>query len=140
MLHCTDSGNFGRMLVNDAHTGHQIAEDIVHRMNRLGWPERDVFAVHLALSEGISNAIEHGNKSDPTKFVMVEATVEKKVVRVRIVDEGTGFNPEHLPDCTDSSHVSVPHGRGVHLMRKLMDSVTFHDRGNDVRMEKRRAK
>ena len=138
MLHCTDSGNFGRMLLNDADTGNRIAEDIIRRMGRLGWPERDVFAVHLALSEGISNAIEHGNNNDPTKFVMVEATVERHYVRVRIVDEGKGFDATLLPDCTDSQHVSQPHGRGVHLMRKLMDKVSFHERGNDVRMEKHR--
>ncbi len=138
MLHCTESGNFGRMLVNDAQSGHRLAEDIVGRMNRLHWPERDVFAVHLALSEGISNAIEHGNGNDPTKFVMVEARVDKHRVFVRIVDEGIGFDPAQVPDCTDTSHVGEPHGRGVHLMRRLMDTIEFVGCGNDVRMEKRR--
>ena len=57
---------------------------------------------------------------------------------MEITDEGSGFNPNALPDPTDAAHLIRPCGRGVMLMRAFMSRVEFLDCGNHVVLEKER--
>ena len=96
----------------------------------------EVFKIKLALEEALTNAVRHGNTLDPHRCVSVrvKATLEKIVMDVH--DDGEGFNFENLPDPTVGDRVSKPSGRGVFLMRQLMDTVEFYDKGSGVKMIK----
>jgi serine/threonine-protein kinase RsbW len=59
-------------------------------------------------------------------------------MRIEVEDEGSGFDPSAVPDCTLEDRLDVPSGRGVMLMRSFMTSVAFNARGNRVTMEKKR--
>ena len=89
----------------------------------------------VALTEALSNAIHHGNKSNPEKSVDIsfEAQAEEKLL-FTIKDEGDGFDPDSLPDPTDPENLEKPHGRGVFLMRNLADEVSFDDDGRTVEL------
>ncbi len=65
-------------------------------------------------------------------------TSSAKKIRIQITDQGPGFNPEAVPDCTDDDHLDVPNGRGIMLMRNFMSLVEYNDTGNVVTMEKLR--
>ena len=67
---------------------------------QLGGGRSDVFSIHLAVEEAIVNAIVHGNKLDPRKTVHVVCHVDAEVMRIQITDEGEGFDPAQVPDCT----------------------------------------
>jgi serine/threonine-protein kinase RsbW len=86
----------------------------------------------VGLTEALSNAMLYGNAHDPSKRVLVEVALEQGTVRARVTDQGTGFDPTSVPDPTTSENIAKPHGRGLFLMRKLLDEVSYNDQGNQV--------
>ena len=90
--------------------------------------------VLIAMTEGVNNAIVHGNKLDETKSVSVSCAIDEKTLVFRITDEGPGFDYDNLPDPTAPENIEKPHGRGVFLMRHLADECTFEDEGRIVEL------
>ena len=91
----------------------------------------------VALTEALSNAILRGNNDDPTKHVHVMARVDTSCLVVEVQDEGTGFDLDLCTlDPTTPDNVDREDGRGLFLMRKLMDRVERfdHQSGNVVRL------
>ncbi len=86
----------------------------------------------VGLTEALSNAMLYGNNSDPEKRVRVEVTITNDEVSVRVTDQGVGFDPELVPDPTLPDNISKSGGRGIFLMKALMDEVEFNERGNSV--------
>ncbi len=86
----------------------------------------------VGLTEALSNAMLYGNDSDPDKRVRIEVAIRVQEVAVRVTDEGTGFDPSTVPDPTLPDNISKTGGRGIFLMKSLMDEVRFNDRGNSV--------
>jgi serine/threonine-protein kinase RsbW len=88
--------------------------------------------VPVALSEALSNAILRGNHEDPTKRVRVRADVNRDRLVVEIVDQGDRFDMEaNTRDATDPDNLEREDGRGLFLMRKLMDLVERFDSASD---------
>lgn len=90
------------------------------------------FHFRVGLTEALSNAMLYGNAQDPDKRVRVEVCVEDTAIRVRVTDEGSGFDPGDVPDPTAPMNLEKPGGRGIFLMRQLLDEVSYNDRGNEV--------
>ena len=86
----------------------------------------------VGLTEALSNAMLYGNNSDPEKRVRVEVTIRVEDVTVRVTDQGLGFDPTTVPDPTLPDNISKSGGRGIFLMKALMDEVRFNKRGNSV--------
>lgn len=86
----------------------------------------------VGLTEALSNAMMYGNGHDPTKSVKVEITMGNGRLEARVTDQGTGFDPAAVPDPTEPANLTKPCGRGLFLMRELLDEVWFNDRGNQV--------
>jgi serine/threonine-protein kinase RsbW len=102
--------------------------------------------VPVALSEALSNAILRGNHEDPGKRVHVRADVDAIRLVVEIADEGDRFDLDaNTRDATDVENLEREDGRGLFLMRKLMDDVerfdapSQRDTGNVVRLTLTRA-
>jgi serine/threonine-protein kinase RsbW len=115
-----------------------VTDDLLEQLGGHGWPPSDIFAIHLAAEEAIVNAIVHGNRLDPEKTVHVCCEVSHDLARIEITDEGQGFNPELVPDCTQEERLEVPSGRGVMLMKSFMTRIEYNAKGNSVLLEKRR--
>jgi len=88
----------------------------------------------IAMTEGVNNAIVHGNKLDVNKSVSVEYEKRGKDLFFRITDEGAGFDYENLPDPTAPENLERPNGRGVFLMRNLADECSFEDDGRIIEL------
>jgi serine/threonine-protein kinase RsbW len=91
----------------------------------------------VALTEALSNAILRGNNDDPAKHVHVIARVDRARLVIEVQDEGTGFDLEKCTlDPTTPANVNREDGRGLFLMRSLMDHVERFDGdgGNVVRL------
>ncbi len=86
----------------------------------------------VGLTEALSNAMLYGNDRDPGKRVRVEVTVREEEVTARITDQGTGFDHTTVLDPTLPGNLGKGGGRGIFLMRSLMDEVRFNDEGNSV--------
>jgi serine/threonine-protein kinase RsbW len=86
----------------------------------------------VGLTEALSNAMLYGNGSDPQKRVRVEVDVRVEELAVRVTDQGVGFDPTAVPDPTLPDNITKSGGRGIFLMKALMDEVRFNERGNSV--------
>jgi len=95
----------------------------------------DVYGkILIASIEGVNNAIVHGNKFDKTKVVSININVGKNRIIVTIADQGNGFDPYNVPDPTTPENRENISGRGVFLMKKLSDDITFENNGSTVKM------
>lgn len=81
--------------------------------------------VALSLREAVNNAIIHGNQNDPEKKVEVVMEEGENEIFLRVWDEGGGFDVYSLPDPTKEENLLKPHGRGIFLISKFVDSVRF---------------
>ena len=115
-----------------------VTDALLEQLGAHGWPPDDIFAIHLAAEEALVNAVVHGNRLDPAKRVHVECHVSADLVRLEVTDEGEGFDPGQVPDCTADDRLEVPSGRGVMLMRTFMTRIEYNEKGNRVLMEKRK--
>lgn len=88
----------------------------------------------VGLTEAIANAVLYGNEADPSKIVRVEVCLDPTKVEIRVIDQGAGFDPSTVPDPTRPENIQEPGGRGLFLIRKLMDEIEYNERGNAVRM------
>jgi len=88
--------------------------------------------LRVGLSEALANAMLYGNEGDPKKSVRIEVTYGAYVIVARVTDEGQGFDPSRVPDPTTPECIARPCGRGLFLMRTLLDEVHFNERGNSV--------
>jgi serine/threonine-protein kinase RsbW len=89
----------------------------------------------VALTEALSNAILRGNNDDPAKHVHVLARVDPARLVIEVQDQGVGFDLDQCTlDPTTPGNVDREDGRGLFLMRQLMDRVERFDdvRGNNV--------
>ncbi|MEO6882809.1 MAG: ATP-binding protein [Bacteroidia bacterium] len=89
----------------------------------------------IAITEAVNNAIQHGNKSNPKKNILITLTTEKNKISFTIEDEGEGFDYSNIPDPTNPENIEKPNGRGVFLMRNLADKVCFYDKGKKVELD-----
>jgi serine/threonine-protein kinase RsbW len=116
---------------------HAIIEGIA-REQKLD--DETTMALQVAVIEAGTNAIQHGNVFAETKAVKFDFRVHNGGIEVQVDDYGAGFDPSKVDDPTsDESHLLSPHGRGLFLMRSLMDEVTFEERrdhGTTVRLKK----
>lgn len=105
-----------------------------------GLPPRAArFNLRVALAEALANAIIYGNRLDPDKFVDVRVVVTRSGLTLNVCDQGDGFDPDAVPDPTLPDRVERPDGRGLFIIRKLVDEVRFNERGNTICMVLRRA-
>lgn len=89
-----------------------------------------------ALYEAILNAIIHGNRMDKNKRVDIDANITGKRLEIDIADEGNGFDPSPYIGSITNGNLSKIKGRGIFLVRSVMDEVRYNSRGNVITMVK----
>lgn len=125
--------------------------------------DTDGLRIGIALEEALLNAFYHGNLECSSKLreencqeyvdlanqrcaespykdrrIYVTVSLSRDEATWTIRDDGPGFDLSTLPDPTDPEYLERPHGRGLMLMRTFMNEVAYNDKGNEVRMVKRR--
>ena len=125
----------------------RVVELVRHPCAELAFNEHQLaLNVPVALTEALSNAILRANKERPDKRVHVCAVVDTVQLVVEIADEGVRFDLDaDTRDAADVANLEREDGRGLFLMRKLMDGVERFDAspdgtsGNVVRLTLTRA-
>ncbi|MBA3894815.1 MAG: ATP-binding protein [Gemmatimonadales bacterium] len=96
------------------------------------------FRLQVVLSEALANAILRGNNEALDKWVEVRAELLADVIRVYVTDQGPGFDPSAIPEPIRPDQIDEAGGRGLFLIRKLVDAVQFNEQGNSICMILRR--
>ena len=115
-----------------------INHEISLLLKEFGFPPQDVRVnIPLACDEAITNAIVHGNGSAGEKKVNVQIYISHSRFRIRVRDQGNGFDADAVANPLDQENLLKAGGRGVYLMRNIMDSVEYKDGGRVLELEKR---
>src|SRR5246127_4246563 len=94
--------------------------------------------IEMALLEALANAVIHGNGDNSGKRVYVTCRCYTDgEVSIRVRDEGKGFDSRTVLDPTRLENLLFRHGRGIYLMKTLMDYVSFEEGGAVVMMRKK---
>lgn len=107
---------------------------LVEINNEFGMAMEKFINFQIASSEAIVNAIVHGNKQNPQKKVYVEITIDEHKLELKIKDEGDGFDVSKLPDPTDESNLYKESGRGIFIIRSLVDEFYIESNGKGTAM------
>jgi serine/threonine-protein kinase RsbW len=106
----------------------------------LGFEDVDRDAVAISVIEACTNAIQHGHQASTIMTVSVTFTIEKDSLTIEIEDTGEGFRPA-TEDEMSPPDLLATRGRGIFIMRSMMDEVDFDfSKGTKVSMVKRRSK
>lgn len=95
-------------------------------------PRRVQFNLRTVLAEALANAITYGNHEDPAKQVEVRVEARREAIRLTVTDAGDGFDPDTVPDPTAPEALEREDGRGLFVIRHLVDAVDFNAKGNAV--------
>ena len=100
-------------------------------------PEQKRLEIGLALHEALANAIVHGCNNDPSKQVHCRCSCDlSRRILLVVTDPGPGFRLDTLSDPKAENNRYADHGRGVYLIRQLVDDLQFEGRGNQIKMWK----
>ena len=134
---------FDRLIPSDVREIEPIVEEVTRECRVLALSARQcALNVPVALTEALSNAILRGNRGVRDKQVRVRAVVSDSALVLEVADEGGGFDLEACTvDPTRPGNLEREDGRGLFLMRSLMDRVERYeaDERNVVRLTLRRS-
>lgn len=162
LMHRMTETNF--VLENDLELLSSLASHLRQILQQRGiCNESEAIRVATGLDEALLNAYYHGNlevdsalkAEDHNRFhqlaerrrmeppyrdrqISISARFSPAEATFVVRDEGSGFNPDDLPDPTDPEFLERPSGRGLLLMRSFLDEIHFNDRGNEVTLIKRK--
>jgi anti-sigma regulatory factor (Ser/Thr protein kinase)/ActR/RegA family two-component response regulator len=125
---------------------HGTAERLIQYLRQAELPDGEREDVASAAHELLLNAMEHGGRFDPDKYVEIGYLRTKRGIACRVKDPGNGFSLNELRHAAINSppgnlftHMAVreqqglrPGGFGILLASKLVDDVIYSESGNDV--------
>jgi len=139
MVHSHKDGSVSLAISSDPVEARRVQDQIEAQLKNCRFDESEIFSIKLALEDALVNAIKHGNQMDRAKKVHIQYLVNHDRFEIQIRDEGSGFDPEDVPDPLAVENLERPCGRGLLLMRHYMTEVVFHPPGNRLSMAKVRS-
>ena len=126
------------ILPNDIGIVSPFVDQLMRFISKFGMADESNYEIELALREALVNAIVHGNQNDPRKCIYVKCRCSLDGdVSLTVEDEGSGFAHDMVPNPTSPDNRLRTSGRGIYLIRTLMDEVDFGQGGSVVHMRKR---
>ena len=116
----------------------RIGEDIAKELDKYtGDRETLAYHINLVLTEAMVNAIKYANSKDPEKLVHIVINISEDALVIKVFDKGQGFDISTIP-APDFNRLE-DRGRGIFLIRSLMDSVSYKKvrNGNVLEMSKK---
>lgn len=123
-------------VVTDSRLLKDLSKELIKTLQEKGVTEDILFDIHVSFEEALRNAMVHGNKSDSNKKVTIKTKITEEKIVLCVEDEGAGFDPESIPDPTLGENLMKKDGRGVYLIRHLMDEIKYENGGRKIIMVK----
>lgn len=130
---------FNRVMPSDLRYLDDVVGEVVRATDNAAlWG--DVEGIGIAVREALANAIIHGNRDDPEKEVDIAVAANDTCDLIIIVrDSGAGFDPNRISNPPIADNLLASQGRGLSLIRQLMDRVDFRfKQGTEIVMQRRR--
>ena len=112
--------------INDAMTR------VLDLARRCRFPEELEADLEIAVREALANAIQHGNANRAQAKIFLRCYGGPAGIYIAVRDQGAGFDPDTVPDPRDAERMYLEHGRGLLLMRELMDRMDHRRGGREV--------
>ena len=113
----------------------KVEEFLFRVFEKYKLPQTCFNKVLLCISEAVVNSIEHGNKNDLQKEVVIQIKCKNDNLCVEVRDEGDGFNFQNLDNPTLVENIKKETGRGIHIMKSLCTQVKFRNEGTCVQIK-----
>jgi serine/threonine-protein kinase RsbW len=121
----TDSGRLNLTLESRPESADLAESQIATFAAMANYAKEQCEEVGLAVRESVANAVLHGNRCDPHKKVLLTAEIQAHGLVICVSDEGEGFDPESLPNPLVPPNLHRESGRGLLLVKALMDEVVL---------------
>ena len=106
-------------------------EEMLQKANtEFGMSQEKFINLQIACSEALINAIVHGNKEQDNKQVYTEILFDHVFMSIRILDEGEGFDVKSVPDPTSGENLFKESGRGIYIIKSLVDEFECNSSSN----------
>ena len=117
-----------------------VEETVESLAREAGFSEDTGSQIAMVSREAAVNAIVHGNKYSADKQVTLDVELSQQALTVQIADQGPGLDPDQVPDPLAPENLLKSSGRGIFLMRAIMDEVHFRQLtpGTEITLVKHR--
>ena len=105
-------------------------------LKKLKLSKETLFDIRLSLEEAVINAMKYGNGFDKNLRVVISYVFSEGRLEITVRDEGKGFDHRATPDPRSGTNILKHGGRGIFLIKNLMDEVKYNDSGNEIKMIK----
>ena len=123
-------------IASDLKSIRHAVDEVIGMLHQAGADASDIFDIRLCLEEALINAIKYGNNFDKTKKVLIGFKLKDSSLSLSVKDSGRGYNYKDVPDPTTDDNILRGSGRGVFLIKHLMDEVVFNETGSALTMVK----
>jgi serine/threonine-protein kinase RsbW len=103
----------------------KVDEYMEAKLRKLGVDKNKLADIAISVTEAVTNAVVHGNKNDLKKKVFIKLKADSSQVQITVEDEGNGFDPESIGSPIDEGNLLKEAGRGIFILKSLMDKVEF---------------
>jgi serine/threonine-protein kinase RsbW len=117
----------------------KVDEYVEGKLRKLRVDENKLANIAISVTEAVTNAVVHGNKNDLKKKVFIKLKADSSRVEITVEDEGNGFDPESIQSPIEEGNLLKEVGRGIFILKSLMDKVDFiiqPQKGTMVKMTK----
>jgi serine/threonine-protein kinase RsbW len=94
-----------------------------------GAEESVVADIAISVSELVNNAVANGSRYAPDQPIVISIDKTNGTVTITVSDQGTGFNPDDIADPLADENLLKEAGRGIFIVRSLMDAVDINASG-----------
>lgn len=127
-----------RLTLRSNHKQIRRVEGLLTKVNEYArLNEIQMHKLMVAVTEAANNAIIHGNKLNPEKVAKITCEVNPPWIIFIVTDQGRGFNPDRVVSPLEEENLLKTSGRGIFLMKTLMDKVVYEVDHDGVRLELR---
>ena len=122
---------------SDLQSVKEVSKKVLDSIRDLKLDVAALTDIRLCFEEAFINAVKYGNKYNKTLSVDVEVIKSPEALELVVRDQGSGFDYKNQEDPTYEENLTKTRGRGIFLIKKLMDEVTFENNGSTLRMKKK---
>jgi len=115
----------------------EASKKVLDLLSDLKLDSSALFDIRLCFEEAFINAVKYGNKHNMSLTVDVEVIKGNDMVELVVSDQGKGFDYKSQDDPTEQGNLAKTRGRGIFLIKNLMNEVTYENNGSSLRMKKR---